>query len=81
MIRQILGTINKRVQVGYDKSTDTIFVHASSNCIQFTHDEIDCLLSVLTLCNMIPYEHACNLLSRRYIPLWEPEPPAAEIKL
>ena len=81
MIMHIFGTINKHIDVGYDKANDTIFIHASSNCINFTRDEMDCLLSVLTIVGNIPFDRASDFLSRKHIDLWEPAPPPAEIKI
>ena len=82
MIMHIFGTINKRIDVGYDKSTDTIFIKASSNCISFTTEEMDCLMAVLTIANNFPVDTAFEFLSNRMpIALWEPAPPAAEIRI
>jgi hypothetical protein len=81
MIQRILGTINKRIDVGFNKATGNLFIHTSSNCPEFTREEVDSLLSVLTIANMLPYEHAGDFLSKKYIELWEPAPPPAEIKI
>lgn len=80
MIRHIFGTINKRIDIGYDKANDTIFIHASSNCINFSLEEMECLISVLTVVSNIPFDRASDFLSRKHIDLWEPSPPPAEEK-
>jgi hypothetical protein len=81
MNQQILGTINKRVDVGVDKSNDTVFIHASSNCINFTSEEMDCLLSVLTIINSVTFDDALDFLSKHHIHLWIPATPPAEIRI
>jgi hypothetical protein len=75
MIKHIFGTINKRIDVGRDKTNDTIFIHASSNCINFTPEELDCLISVLTT-----LEVSEDCLNKIHINLWEPSTPPAEEK-
>lgn len=69
----VLGTINNRIEVGYNKITGHIFVHGSSNCMQFSHEEVDSLLAVLTVANMLPLQSAGELLKKKYVPLWEPK--------
>jgi hypothetical protein len=81
MIQQIYGTINKRIDVGYDKSADAIFIHASSNCINFSYEEMECLMSVLTILHNCTPDRAAYFFSRQHIKLWELSPPPAETKL
>ena len=69
---QTLGTINKRIAVGYNSITGDVFIFSSSNCIQMTHEEIDALLSVLTIANMLPLLQASEILKRKFVKLWEP---------
>lgn len=81
MIQQIFGTINKHINVGRDRANDTIFIHASSNCINFTRDEMECLISVLTILHNIPFDRGLEFLSRTHIDLWEPETPPATLTI
>lgn len=78
MIYHVFGTINKRIEVGYNKATDTLFIKANSNCIEFSYEEMQCVMSILTICHNIPFDQAKDYLSRRNnIDLWEPSPPFA----
>lgn len=83
MIQQIFGTINKRIDVGCNNVTGDVFIHASSNCIWFTPDEMMCLLRVLNILSDqgISPETAAGLLSRKDIDMWFPNTPPAEIKI
>ncbi len=81
MIQHIFGTINKRIDVGYDKANDAIFIHASSNCINFNVSEMDCLISVLSVIHNTTFSYADHFLNKLHIDLWEPAPPPAEVKI
>lgn len=83
MIHQRLGTINKRVDVGIDNSTGSTYIHASSNKIDFSPEELECLINVLTViqeCGGDPDE-CVRTLSVWRITLWIPATPPAEVKL
>lgn len=82
MNQQRLGTINKRVDVGYDRSNETVYIHASSNCINFDYEEIECLIKVLNIINSsFGIVDSINMLNLTTIELWEPAPPPAEVHL
>lgn len=81
MILKILGRINGRIDVGINTSNGNAFIHTSSNAPEFTPDELDTLVTVLSIINMIPDGEIEHQLSIKNIPLWEPSPPSAEIKI
>lgn len=81
MIHRILGTINKRIDVGIDTSNNHVFIHSSSNCISFTREEFDCLISVLNVLSWNDIDYAEHVFSYKHIDLFEPKTPPAEVKL
>ena len=77
---RVLGTINKRVDVGIEGGT--VFIHASSNCINFTLEEMTCLMRVLSIIeNHFDDGDILHFLTRRHIEMWVPAPSPAEEKL
>ena len=83
MIQQIVGTINKRIDVGVMKHnlSNSIFIHASSNCIEFNEEEMESLLSVLSILANIQLDDAIEWFYKHRIRLFDPAPPPAEIRI
>jgi len=75
-----LGIINNRITVGINTTTNNLFVHASSNLIEMSLEETECLMAVLTIGQMLPLLQAYDLLKKKFIRLWEPTEPTEPCK-
>lgn len=76
-----LGTINKRIDVGLE-GNDNVYIMSSSNCIRFNNDELQCLLSVLSVINSFSFDYdVMEWFALHRITLWEPVPPPAEVRI
>lgn len=79
---RVIGTINKRVDVGVvPLENNRIYIMSSSNCVTFDDKELHCLMSVLSILGNFHIDIADDWLHKHKIELFEPAPPAAEIKL
>lgn len=77
---KLIGTINKRIDVGCYPKDNTFFIMASSNHIRFNESELNCMLAVFTILNTLPVDDAIEWFHKHRISLFEPAPPA-EIRI
>ena len=70
-----LGTINNRVSIGENTATGNLFIHGSSNCIEFSREEMDTLITALIVAQRLPHEFAGQFLGTSgsvHMLLWKP---------
>lgn len=78
---KLIGTINKRIDVGYYPNENSFFIMSNSNCIRlFNESELNCMLAVFTILNTLPVDDAIEWFHKHRISLFEPAPPA-EIRI
>jgi hypothetical protein len=75
-----LGTINKRIDIGCNEKDD-LYIMSNSNCIAFTYDEMECLVSVLNMLHNLGIEGGIDFLNIHRVAMWEPAPPEAKVTI
>ena len=73
---KLIGTINKRIDVGvHDLENNRVYIMSSNNCITFDDAELHCLMSVLSILGNVSLDTAVEWFYKHEIKLFEPVAP------
>ena len=78
---RIIGTINRRIQIGYEEETNEIMISADGEFLRLQSEELNTLITCLIVMQRLPAMYAGEFLRHKYLLLWKPEVTEEDFKL